>query len=137
MKFRWVKDDTRSINQYPKVGMYCTKYITKSTGCIIEHKLVKTHHRELTRRTKMRWYFSNVHLKINFKKKSLNNTEYIIYWSYELTVGSRKLKGNTVPQKKNKKKKTWYDIQASLSPCVAAIIVSSAHLSDDTRFCQI
>lgn len=30
---------------------------------------------------------------------------------------------------------TWYDIQASFKPWVAAMIVSSAHLSDDTRFC--
>jgi hypothetical protein len=33
---------------------------------------------------------------------------------------------------------TWYDIQASFKPWVAAIIVSSAHFSadTDTRFCQ-
>ena len=30
---------------------------------------------------------------------------------------------------------TWYEIQASFKLWLAAIIVSSAHLSDDTRFC--
>lgn len=31
---------------------------------------------------------------------------------------------------------TWSDIQTSFKPWVAAIIVSSAHLSDDTLLCQ-
>lgn len=35
---------------------------------------------------------------------------------------------------KNLNWQTWYDIQASFRPWLAAIIVNSAHLSDDTRF---
>lgn len=39
-------------------------------------------------------------------------------------------------KKEKKWTPTWYDIQASFKPWEAAIIVNSAHLSDDTRFCK-